>query len=132
MKRLLAVAATLILATLFAVPSPASAHGGDGRSAGCNVSGARVASWGCGTGYSTSGDSIFLWWQDSYNDGHCVRAFAQNSARSRTFYLGQACALGSVRSTVRTIPTTGEWSRIYISTPHRYMTICGAGSGRSC
>jgi hypothetical protein len=126
-------AALIVFAAMLFTATPASAHGGDGRRASCDIGGAREAFWGCGTAHTYSiGQTRYaeVWFQDSHNDGHCVEAIAVNAWTQ--FQIARACSLGRNEHKVLRLNLSAPFTRVYIKTPHRYMTLCGPGSGRSC
>lgn len=128
----LVFAALLIFTAVLFVPSPASAHGGDGRRAPCATAGAiDISPSKCGTAFIV-GRTVWAFVTDKVNDGHCVRVEASHAATRSWFYVGQACPLGQNVQIVRTMHASSvPWNAVRIR-DHKWVTLCGPGSGRAC
>lgn len=128
----LLLALALIFGAILLVPSPAYAHGGDGRSAPCATPNAvDISPTKCGNAFIV-GNIVYANVTDKLNDGHCVRVEARHNASSSWFYVGQACPLGVNVHIARVMHTASQpWNQVRIR-DHRYVTLCGRGSGRTC
>lgn len=125
------LALALVASTLLFAP-PASAHGGDGRTAPCATPNAiDISPTKCGNAFIV-GNIVYANVTDKKNEGHCVRVEASHPATHGWSYVGQACKLGVNTHVARVMPDSSiPWNRVRIR-DHRYVTVCGWPSGRSC